>query len=156
MRPIVTNRVALFVGLSVCHTSESYKNGRTDRDGHLGWGLGGPTEPCIRWRSRSPMGRAILSGREGRSPWLADKTEMLSVRGRMTAKNMFLQRWILLYIFAFSVLRIQRKRSWLYFWYHSPLQLSIFALMYIILYWKFLCYLILGSVLTTKSFFCGY
>jgi len=32
--------------------------------------------------------------------------------------------------FAFSVLQIQQKHyCWLYFWYRSPLQLSIFALM---------------------------
>jgi len=36
MRPIVTDQVAWSVGLSVCrsvcHTSEPYKNGFTDRD----------------------------------------------------------------------------------------------------------------------------
>jgi len=28
--------------------------------------------------------------------------------------------------FPFSILQIQHKRSWLYYWYHSPLQVSIF------------------------------
>jgi len=48
MRPIVTDRVALSVCRSVCHSSEPCKNRWTDRDAV--WDLsGGPKETCIRW-----------------------------------------------------------------------------------------------------------
>ena len=41
--------------------------------------------------------------------------------------------------------------------YHSPLRVSIFAFMYMYFMLEVIIvdYLILGSVLTTKSFFCG-
>jgi len=46
MRPILTDRVAwsvgLSVGLSVCHTSEPCKNGCTDRAAFWVEDLGGP------------------------------------------------------------------------------------------------------------------
>jgi len=53
MRPIVTDRVAWFVGLSVClsvcHTSELCKNGWTDRDAVSVEDSGGAKETCITW-----------------------------------------------------------------------------------------------------------
>ena len=67
MRPILTDRVAWSVGMSVrrsvCDTSEPSRKGSTDRA--AGWveDLGGPGEPCIRWVSRFPHGkRQILGG----------------------------------------------------------------------------------------------
>jgi len=53
-----------YSGLSVCHTSEPCKNGRTDRDAVWVEDLDGPKEPCIRWGSTSPIGRGNLR-REG-------------------------------------------------------------------------------------------
>jgi len=62
MRPIVTERVAWSVGLSVCPTSEPCKNGCTDRDAVWVQDSSGPKEPCIRCGSRSPWEGAILRG----------------------------------------------------------------------------------------------
>jgi len=45
MQPIITDRVAWFVGRSVCHSSESYKNGSTDRDAVWVEDSGGLKEP---------------------------------------------------------------------------------------------------------------
>jgi len=59
MRPIVTDQL----GRSVCHTSEPCKNGCTDRDAVWVEDSGGPKEPCIRWGSRSPMGRGNFEGK---------------------------------------------------------------------------------------------
>jgi len=59
MQPILTDRVAWSVSLSVCHTSEPCKNGRTDRAAFWVEDLGGPGEPCIsiKWGPDPPMGR---------------------------------------------------------------------------------------------------
>jgi len=58
MRPIVTDRVAWSVGRSVsrsvCHSSESCKNGWTDRV--CVEDSSGPKEPCIR-RGPDPHGK---------------------------------------------------------------------------------------------------
>jgi len=53
MQPIVTDRVAWSVSLSVCHSNEPCKNGWTDRDAIWVFGLDGPKESYIRWGSRS-------------------------------------------------------------------------------------------------------
>jgi len=45
------------VGLSVCHSSEPCKNGRTNRDAIWVVGSDGPKESCIRWESRSSSGQ---------------------------------------------------------------------------------------------------
>jgi len=39
MQSVVTDRVGWSVSLSVCHTSEPWKNGCTDRDA-IGWAEG--------------------------------------------------------------------------------------------------------------------
>ena len=51
---------------SVCHTSEPCKYGCTDRAAFWVEDLGGPGKPCIRWGSRSPMGRGKFFGENGR------------------------------------------------------------------------------------------
>jgi len=51
---------------SVCHTSEPCRNGCTDRAAVWVEDLGGSGEPCIRWESRSPMGRGKFWGKNGR------------------------------------------------------------------------------------------
>jgi len=56
MRPIVTDRVAWSVGLSVCDTSEPCKNGCADRDVVWVVGSSGPKESCVRWGSRRAEG----------------------------------------------------------------------------------------------------
>jgi len=60
MRPIVTDRVAWFVGLSVClsvcHTSELCKNGWTDRDAVSVEDSGGAKETCITWQWQPILG----------------------------------------------------------------------------------------------------
>jgi len=66
MHPIVTDRVAWSVSLSVCHTSEPCKNGWTDRDAIWVEDSGGPKELCIRWRFRSPMGNGNFERGKGR------------------------------------------------------------------------------------------
>jgi len=60
MRPILTNRVAWSVGWSVCHTSESCKNGWSNRGAIWVEHSGGSLELCVRWGSRSPMVWTIL------------------------------------------------------------------------------------------------
>jgi len=55
---IVTERVAWSVDRSLCHTSEPCKNGWTNRDAVWVKDSGGSREPCIRWGSRSPIGRS--------------------------------------------------------------------------------------------------
>jgi len=62
----LSSAVCRSVCLSVCHTSEPCKNGHTDRDTVWFGDLGGPKEPCIRWGSRSPMGRGNFEGGKGR------------------------------------------------------------------------------------------
>jgi len=69
MQPIVTNWVAWSVCLSVClcllvcHTSDPCKNGWTNQDAVWVENSGGPSEPCIRWGSRSPWEGAIFWGK---------------------------------------------------------------------------------------------
>jgi len=64
MLPILIDRVAWSVGLSVCHTSEPCKTGCTDRAAIWFEDLGGPGEPRIRWGSRSPHGKGQIFGGE--------------------------------------------------------------------------------------------
>jgi len=59
-------RLSSVVCLSVCHTSEPCKNGCTDRAAVWVEDLGGPGEPCIRWRPDPPMGRGKFLGENGR------------------------------------------------------------------------------------------
>jgi len=47
-------------GLSLCHNCETCKNGWTDQDAIWVMGLDGPKELCIRWGSRSPIGKDSL------------------------------------------------------------------------------------------------
>jgi len=54
-------------GLSVCHTSEPCKTGYIDQDAVWAEDLGGPREPCIRWGSRSLVGRGNFDGGEAAS-----------------------------------------------------------------------------------------
>ena len=56
-------RPSSMVCWSVCHTSEPCKNSWTDRDVIWVQDLGWPREPCIRWGSRSPMGRGNFGER---------------------------------------------------------------------------------------------
>jgi len=51
------------VCLSVCHTSDPWKNGCTDQDAVWVGDSGGPKEPRIRWVSRSPMGSDNFEGK---------------------------------------------------------------------------------------------
>jgi len=75
MRPAaycyVTDRVGwsvgLSVGVSVCHTSESCKNGCNDRDAVWVEDSGGPKEPCISWGPDPPMERDNFEGERGLS-----------------------------------------------------------------------------------------
>ena len=55
-------RPSSMVCLSVCHTSEPCKNSCTDRDAIWVEDSGGPKEPCVRWRSRSPHGKGQFLG----------------------------------------------------------------------------------------------
>jgi len=57
--------LGLSVCRSVCYTTEPCRNGCTDRDAVWVKDLGGPKEPCIRWGSRSPMGRVNFEGEKG-------------------------------------------------------------------------------------------
>jgi len=73
MRPVVTDWVAW----SVCQSVTVEKNGLTNRDAVWVEDSGGPKEPCIRWRSRSPWegrgeGRPIVKYRDVR-PWAVQK-----------------------------------------------------------------------------------
>jgi len=56
--------VAWSVCLSVClfvgHVCEPCKNGLTDRDAVWDEDSGGPSEPCIRSRFRSPQGKGYF------------------------------------------------------------------------------------------------
>jgi len=63
MRPIVTDQVAWSVGRLVCHTSELYKNGWTDRDAVWVVGSDGPKKSCVGWGSRSPDGKGQFWGK---------------------------------------------------------------------------------------------
>jgi len=67
MWPIVTNRVEwsvwLSVCLSVCHTSERYKNGWTDRDVVWVMDSGEPKEACIRWSPDPACEGALIRGK---------------------------------------------------------------------------------------------
>ena len=60
--------VCLSVGLSVCHSSEPCKNGCTNQDAIRAENLSRPKEPCIRWGSRSPMGKSNFEGGRGVPP----------------------------------------------------------------------------------------
>ena len=60
MRPTVTDRVAWYVGLSVCHTSEPCKNSCTHGDAIWVKDSGASTEPCVRWGSRSPPWEGVI------------------------------------------------------------------------------------------------
>ena len=75
MQPIVTDRVAWSVGLSicllVCHTSEPCRNGWTDWDVWV-MDSGGPKETYIMRRSRG----AIFRGKN--MPWLARRHSAVS------------------------------------------------------------------------------
>ena len=62
MRPIVTDRVARSVGLSVCHTSESCKNGCTDRAAVWVEDLGGSGNHVLDGGPDPPMGRSKFLG----------------------------------------------------------------------------------------------
>ena len=63
MRPIVTDRVAWSVGLSVCHTSQPCKNGWTDLDVVWVEDSGEPKEPCVRWGPDPACVWTILGGK---------------------------------------------------------------------------------------------
>jgi len=66
MGPIVTDRVAWFVGLSVCLLQQWYLQKRLNRSRcRLAWGFVLTKEPSIRWGSRSPMRRGNLKGESG-------------------------------------------------------------------------------------------
>jgi len=68
MRPIVIDGVAWSVGQSVCHsimTVDLAKRLNQSRC-HLGYGLAGPREPCIRWGQDPTCERAILRAKRGR------------------------------------------------------------------------------------------
>jgi len=52
-------------GLSVCHTSEPYKNSFTDRAAVWVEDLGGPGEPRITWGPDPPIGRGKFWGKNG-------------------------------------------------------------------------------------------
>ena len=68
MWPSVRDRVAWFVGLSVCHTSKPCRNGWTDRDAVWFEDLGWPNQHCVRWGSRSPYGKGQFSGERSCRP----------------------------------------------------------------------------------------
>ena len=59
-------RPSIVVCRSVCHTSETCKNGCTNRVAVWVEDLGGPGEPRIRWGSRSPHGKGQILGENGR------------------------------------------------------------------------------------------
>jgi len=73
MRPVVTDQVAWSVGQSVslsvcrsvCHTSEPYKNGCTDRYAVWIEEPGGPKEPRVRWGSRCSHVKGQFWGERG-------------------------------------------------------------------------------------------
>jgi len=54
--------VCLSICLSVCHSSEPYKNGWTDQDAIWDAESRGPTVPHITWGADAPMGRGIFRG----------------------------------------------------------------------------------------------
>ena len=62
MQAIVTNWVVQSVCRSVCHSTESCKNGWTDRDAIWDVNSGGPKEACIRWCPDSAMGMGNFEG----------------------------------------------------------------------------------------------
>jgi len=82
---VVCRSVGRSVGLSVCHTSEPCKNSWTDW--HAIWveDSGGPREPCIRWQSRSLMGRGNFD-REKKRP-------VVNVKYRDTLQSS-VQEWL--------------------------------------------------------------
>jgi len=59
MRPIVTDRVARSVGLSVCYTSDSAKTAEPIEMAFGLWTRMGPRNH-VRWGSRSPHGKGKL------------------------------------------------------------------------------------------------
>jgi len=61
IQPIVTDRVAWCVGLSVTEVSPA-KNGCADRDAIWVEDSGWPKEPHIVWGSRSPVGWGSFEG----------------------------------------------------------------------------------------------
>jgi len=62
-------RPSSMVCLSVCHSREPCRNSWTDQDAIWVEDTVGPREPCIRWRSRSPVGRENFKGEMGRPVW---------------------------------------------------------------------------------------
>jgi len=66
MQPVVTDRVAWSVCLSVYHHREPCKNGQTDRDIVWSVDLGGPRKPYITWGSYPPVTGQFWEG-NGRS-----------------------------------------------------------------------------------------
>ena len=67
MRPILTDRVAWSVGLSICHTSERCKNGCTDRAAVWVEDLGGPGNLVLDRGPDPPWkGTIFLGGENGR------------------------------------------------------------------------------------------
>ena len=68
MRPIVTDRVAYSLSVGLSHVVSPAKTAEQIK---MPFGLrtgqpGGPEEPYIRWRSKSPMGRGNFEAGKGR------------------------------------------------------------------------------------------
>jgi len=61
-----SHRVAWSVALSVCDTSESWKNGWSDQVAICAPDSGGPNEPHITWRLQANMGRGNFQWETGR------------------------------------------------------------------------------------------
>jgi len=83
-----TSVVCRSVGQSVCLSVtlvNPCKNGWTDRDAIWVEDSGGPREPCIRWQSRSPMGRGNFD-REKKRP-------VVNVKYRDTLQSS-VQEWL--------------------------------------------------------------
>jgi len=79
MRPVVVDRIAWSVGLSVRHTSEPCKNGLTDRDAVWVVESGGPREACIKrgahWRHLANNTEPSVCG--GGAAFLSDYVDLL-------------------------------------------------------------------------------
>jgi len=65
MRPILTDRVAWSVGLSICHISEACKNGWSDRDAVWIKDSSGPNEPYVLHGVQIPHGNGQFWGETG-------------------------------------------------------------------------------------------
>jgi len=77
MRPILTDRVAWSVGLSVTLVSPAKTAAFWVED------LGGPGEPCIRWGPDPPMGRGKFVGDNGHPIVKCGDTLRSSVQRRL-------------------------------------------------------------------------